>query len=65
MTTLTLGHDTASEIFKGYKAWLKDLPNTESTARSYVANRMPCEPPKAVDCIAHCLFMLHDREEKH
>ena len=61
MTTLTLGHDTASDIFPGYARWLGDLPNTESTARSYIAARMPLESSKAVDCIAYCLFTLHDR----
>ncbi len=61
MTTLTLGHDTASDIFPGYAKWLGDLPSTESTARSYVTQRMPCETIKTIHCIAYCLHKLQER----
>lgn len=62
MTTLTLGHDTASDLFPSYTAWLKELESSESNARSFITQRMPLESPLVIECIAFCLHLLWEGE---
>lgn len=61
MTTLTLGHDTASDIFPSYARWLEGRQSTEQLAEVYTSIRMPLETPKVIECVAYCLHNLQER----